>query len=121
MEDTAKYDRMNAIDKLISFRNQYFNCGCSTECEIIAKAINEVLPKLDKMSHLKAAEYTLSYSETLKDKRVAVFDDRLVSEEEILRHIRAGEYHDQILDMSEKQYQNIFQKAEADAEESITG
>ena len=109
------YEHKNAIEKLILFRNQYFGDGSETELAILAKAINEVLPKLDRMSHLKAAEYTLSYSETLKDKRVAVFDDRLVSEEEVLRHIRTGEYHDQILDMSEKQYQNIFQKAEADA------
>lgn len=115
MAGIEMYEHKNAIEKLILFRNQYFGDGSETELTIVTRAINEVIPKLDKMSHLKAMEYTLSYSKTLEDKRVAVFDDRLVSEEEVLRHSRAGEYHDQILDMSEKQYQNIFQKAEADA------
>lgn len=115
MAGIEMYEHKNAIEKLILFRNQHFGDGSETELTIVARAINEVIPKLDKMSHLKAMEYTLSYSKTLEDKRVAVFDDRLVSEEEVLRHSRAGEYHDQILDMSEKQYQNIFQKAEADA------
>ena len=109
MKEIITYAAMSPIEKLNFFRNRYYNDGNSTELGIVANAINDVIHKLEKMSHLKAIEYTLSYSKTLKEERVAVFDDRLISEDAVLKAVKDGGLSNLFLDMSVPQYQNIFQ------------
>ena len=97
------------IERLNYFRNLHYADGSDTEAGIIAEAINAVLPHLDKLAHLKMMPYALDWKGAFREDQAAVFDDRIVSEKEVLDAVNAGEvYHDQIIFMSEKQYDNIF-------------
>ncbi len=69
------------------------------------------MSKAEKMEHIMAVSYALKWSETLSEDKVAVFDDRQISQEDVLRHVNEGETYDaRIVYMTEKQFQNLFRK-----------
>ena len=109
MADIKEYEKLSMIERLNYFRNLHHADGSDTEAGIIAEAINAVLPHLDKLAHLKVMPYALDWKGAFREDQAAVFDDRMVSEKEVLDAVNAGEvYNDQIIFMSEKQYDNIF-------------
>lgn len=113
MNEVSAYEGMSPIEKLNFFRNKYHADGSSTEFGIIADAINELLPKLVKMDSLAAMDYVEKYG-PIKQKNVAVFDRRRVSEDEVLDAIKAGGYHQDVITMSERQYESVFRKGPND-------
>ena len=59
--------------------------------------------------HVKTIEYTEKYDFWTEQDKVALFDDRDISEEEVNKLIREGdEYHPHVISMIKKQYDNVF-------------
>lgn len=111
MADLSEYIGLSPIEQLNYFRGRYYNDGQATEFGVVANAINEVLPKLDKMSHLKMIPFSVEYG-SIMEHNVAVFDDRNVKEEEVLHHIRNAHdvYHPHIIILTAQQSRSIFGK-----------
>ena len=82
--------------------------GCTSE---------DLQRKLDKLEHIRMMEYTHEIG-AYRTQRAAVFDDRLVSGEEVKNCIVHGEcYHPCIIYMDMKQFENVFRYR--DPEENI--
>ena len=98
------------IDVLASFRDKYHADGLSTELGVVANAINDVLPSLDKLNHLRVALHTLRWREVgYEEEKVAMYDDRAISQEDVLSFINSGEVYDpRIVVMSRKQYEQVY-------------
>lgn len=108
MSDAKDYSGMSAMEILNFFRNKYHAEGSDSELGVVANAINELLPKLCKMEHMRPLMYTVDYG-TMSEEKVAVFDDRKVSGEEADAFIQRGDmYNQNIVVMSQKQYESLF-------------
>lgn len=116
-----EYKGMTATEKLNFFRNKYHAEGANTELGIIAEALNELLPRLAKTEHLRVCTYTLDYSGEIKDDLAAMYDDRMVSEEEVLQFIQSGEqFHPRIITMSQKQWMGVFKSRPESSDSEAT-
>ena len=59
--------------------------------------------------HVKMIEYTEKYDFWTEQDKVALFDGRDISEEEVNKLIREGdEYHPRVVFMTKKHYDNVF-------------
>lgn len=59
--------------------------------------------------HVKMIEYVEKYDFWCDQDKVALFDDRDISEEEVNKLIRAGdEYHPHVVFITKTQYDNVF-------------
>lgn len=111
MADLSEYSGLSPIEQLNYFRGRYYNDGQATEFGVVANAINEVLPKLDKMDHLKIIPFSVEYG-SFTERSVAVFDDRNIKEEEVIHFIRNAHntYHPHIIVISAQQAKSVFGK-----------
>ena len=65
--------------------------------------------KLYEFKHLKAAEYHVTYPDLSEEDKCAVYDERLIGDEEVRKCIVNGEvFRHEIVYMTMQQYRNIF-------------
>ena len=104
-----EYEGKNAVQTLELYKDRYSKAGYLTEPWLVARAIGEVLPKLEKQEHIMAVEYT-DHIGPYAVQMMAVFDDRQVTDKEVRDFICGGEsYHQHIVTMYRDQFESIFQ------------
>lgn len=104
-----EYEGKNAVQTLELYKDRYSKAGYWTEPWLVARAIGEVLPKLEKQEHFMAVEYT-DHIGPYAVQMMAVFDDRQVTDKEVRDFICGGEsYHQHIVTMYRDQFESIFQ------------
>ncbi len=109
MADVREYEGKTAVQTLELYKELHSKAGYSTEPWLVARAIGEVLPKLDKQAHIMAVEYT-DHIGPYAVQMMAVFDDRQVTDKEVRDFICGGEsYHQHIVTMYRDQFESIFQ------------
>ena len=103
---------MSALEILTRFRDAHKGDGRRTDTGLAAAALDEMLPKLEKLAHLTIAEYDEKYGTRIFE-QVALFDDRQISAEEVFEAAEEGlEYHPYIAFMSKQQYEGVFKAPE---------
>ena len=112
MADTIFSSGLTALEILTRFRDAHKGDGKRTDTGLAAAALDEMLPKLEKLEHLTIAEYDEKYGAHVYE-QVAMFDDRRISAEEVFKAAEEGlEYHPYIAFMSRKQYEGVFKQSE---------
>lgn len=104
--------KKHPVETLERFCQDHENDGETTDTGICARALAQVLPKLEKQEHIMAVEFTHQLG-LYTEQMVAVFDDRKASEKEVRDYICSGEsYHPHIVVMYKTQFESLF-KGEA--------
>lgn len=115
MTEPNWYTGLSPFDVLHKFRARHIKAGPQTEQGTVAKAVDTILPKLEKMEHIKAIDYTLDWGNNRTEEMTALFDDRKVSEEEAMAHIHRGDcYNANIITMYRTQFNSVFGKEDSD-------
>lgn len=90
----------------------HINDAKTTDLGICARALSEVMPKLEKQEHIMAVEYNRHIG-PYTEQMVAVFDDRKASEKEVRDYVCSGEsYHPHIVIMYKDQFESLFKGEE---------
>lgn len=108
MKNSVLSSGLSALEILTRFRDAHKGDGNRTDTGLAAAALDEVLPKLEKLEHLTIAEYDEKYGAHVYE-QVAMFDDRRISADQVFKIAAEGqEYHPLIVFMSKKQYEGVF-------------
>ena len=100
--------KKHPVETLERFFKNHENDGETTDTGICARALSQVLPKLQKQEHIMAVEYT-DHIGPYSIQMMAVFDDRKVTDKEVKDFICGGErYHQHIVTMYKDQFDSIF-------------
>ena len=103
---------LSALEILTRFRDAHKGDGNRTDTGLAAAALDEMLPKLEKLEHLTIAEYDEKYGSRIFE-QVASFDDRRTTADQVFKAAAEGrEYHPLIVFMSKKQYEGVFKEPE---------
>ena len=62
----------------------------------------------DRIDHICAIQYTKGYFGSKMSDMVAMYDDREISEEEVVRYIRSEEYTSRVVHMYREQAEAVF-------------